>query len=157
MEYCVDVVIFEGHENVRATHPTTLEVTKDDYLTPRGDCIVGIKSSKGASDLRQCVKEILKSGGSLLAVIVTEDGHFDYLEAEGSGKLTFKNSQKLIIRKSDYVDDSTIGLRSSKASRDLGEELVEALKQKEKGYLVLIALRIPQELSTHPTLPLEHR
>jgi hypothetical protein len=25
-----------GHENVRATHATTIEVTKEEHLTPRG-------------------------------------------------------------------------------------------------------------------------
>ncbi|MEM2307566.1 MAG: DUF371 domain-containing protein [Sulfolobales archaeon] len=155
MEYCIDVVTFEGHVNVRATHRTTLEVTRDDYLTPRGDCIIGIKSNKGASDLRQCIKENLKIGGTLLGIIITSSGLFDYFIAEGSDKLTLKNAQKLIIRKSHYVDDSTIGLRSNKASKDLDRALVEALKRGEKGYLVLVTFRISQELSTLPTLPLE--
>ncbi|MEM1707241.1 MAG: DUF371 domain-containing protein [Sulfolobales archaeon] len=157
MEYCVDVVTFEGHVNVRATHPTSLEVTRDDYLTPRGDCIIGIKSSKGASDLRQCLKDDLKRGGTLLGIIVTNSGLFDYFVAEGSERLTLKNARKLIVRKSHYVDDSTIGLRSNKSSRDLDRALVEALKRGEKGYLVLVTSRskISQELSTLPIFPLE--
>ncbi|MEM4922546.1 MAG: DUF371 domain-containing protein, partial [Sulfolobales archaeon] len=113
-------------------------------------------SSKGASDLRQCLKDSLKSGGTLLGIIVTNSGLFDYFVAEGSDKLTLKNARKLIVRKSHYVDDSTIGLRSSKASRDLDRALVEALKRGEKGYLVLVtpSPKIPQELSTLPIPPL---
>lgn len=157
MEYCVDVVTFEGHPNVRATHPTTLEVTRDDYLTPRGDCIVGIKGNKGASDLGPCIKETLRSGGTLLGVILTSGGLFDYFVAEGSDKLTLKNAQRLIVRRSRYIDDSTIGLGSSKASKDLDRALVEALKRGERGYLVLVAFRIPREPSTLPIPPLELR
>ncbi|MCS7098855.1 MAG: DUF371 domain-containing protein, partial [Sulfolobales archaeon] len=139
LDYCVDVVVFSGHENVRASHRTTLEVTKDEYLTPRGDCIIGVKSSKSALDLSHCVKEVLRRGGSLLAIIVTSSGFFDYLYASGSEKLTFKDSRKMVIRRSDYVDDSTIGLRSSKAAGDLDRSLVEALKRSERGFLVLVA------------------
>ena len=77
MSYCVDVVEFRGHPNIRAEHPTTLEVTKDDFLTPRGDCIVGIASNKGASDINRCVKEVLRAGGKLVAVILVEGDLFD--------------------------------------------------------------------------------
>ena len=48
-----------GHENVRATHRSTFEVTKDDYLTPRGDCIVGIRSEAAARDLPEWLRMLL--------------------------------------------------------------------------------------------------
>ncbi len=152
-EYCVDVVTFEGHENVRATHSTTLEVTKDGYLTPRGDCIIGISSSKGASDLSQCVKDILRSGGLLIAVVLTSGGSFDYLVAEGSEGLTFEDPRRMIIRRSSYVDGSTVGIRSSKAARDVSRGVVEELRRGEKGVLVLVALRRPPGPSTLPKPP----
>ncbi len=152
-EYCVDVVLFEGHGNVRAAHPTTLEVTKDEHLTPRGDCIIGVRSNKGASDLSQCVKDVLRSGGALVAVVLTDSGHFDYLVAEGSEKLTFEDPRKIIVRRSTYADGSTVGIRSSKAARDVSRAVVEALRRGEKGALVLVALRRPPEPSTPPRLP----
>ncbi len=33
-----------GHPNIKATHVKTLEITKDDGLSERGDCIIGIKA-----------------------------------------------------------------------------------------------------------------
>ena len=52
--------VFEawGHVNVRATHRSTFEVTREPSLTPRGDCIVGVSSEVGAAGLPRpgCLK-----------------------------------------------------------------------------------------------------
>lgn len=141
LNYCVDVIAFRGHPNVTAKHETTLEVTKDEYLSPRGDCIVGVRSNRGASELNDCVKQTLKGGGTLLAVIVSESGFFDHLVAEGSEAMTFSDDRRVILRRSSYVCGSTIGVRASKAANDLSRELVEALRRGERGYLILVALR----------------
>ena len=144
MSYCVDVVEFRGHPNVRAEHPTTLEVTRDEFLTPRGDCIVGVAGSKGTSDIDSCVKEVLRSGGKLVAVVLVEGGPFDYLVAEGSNLMTFTEGRKVIIRRSTYVDGSTIGIRATKAAKDIRRDVVEALRQGRRGYLILVAVPPPQ-------------
>jgi hypothetical protein len=144
LSYCVDVVEFRGHPNVRAEHPTTLEVTRDEFLTPRGDCIVGVAGSKGASDIDNCVKEVLRSGGKLVAVVLVEGGPFDYLVAEGSNLMTFTEGRKVIIRRSTYVDGSTIGIRATKAAKDIRRDVVEALRQGRRGYLILVAVPPPQ-------------
>lgn len=141
LSYCVDVIAFRGHPNITAKHETTLEVTKDEYLSPRGDCIIGVSSSKGASELSECVKQALREGGTLLAIIITESGFFDHLVAEGAEAMTFSDSRKIILRRSTYVCGSTVGVRASKAASGLSRELVEALKGGERGYLVLVALK----------------
>ena len=140
MSYCVDVVEFRGHPNVRAEHPTTLEVTRDDFLTSKGDCIVGVAGNKGASDIDECVKRVLREGGRLVAVLLVEGGLFDYVVAEGSSLMTFSESRKIIIRRSTYVDGSTVGIRADKAAKDLRRDVVEALKQGRRGYLILVAV-----------------
>jgi len=47
----VEVVYAYGHGKIRATHPNTLEITKEGELTERGDCIIAVNSSKGALEL----------------------------------------------------------------------------------------------------------
>ncbi|KUO85763.1 MAG: hypothetical protein AT709_05205 [Caldivirga sp. MG_3] len=47
----IDVVWARGHVNVMATHRNTLEITRDDYVTKRGDCIVACCADKAALDL----------------------------------------------------------------------------------------------------------
>ena len=35
-----DEIEFYGHPNIQATHQKTIEITKDDYLTHEGYCII---------------------------------------------------------------------------------------------------------------------
>ncbi|MFX1265712.1 MAG: DUF371 domain-containing protein, partial [Promethearchaeota archaeon] len=35
-----------GHANVTGSHQTTVEITSESTLTPRGTCIVGIRADK---------------------------------------------------------------------------------------------------------------
>jgi len=66
----IERILAKGHKNVKATHRTTLEVTKDKYLTPRGDCIIAISANKAASDLSESFKYYLKKPGSILVVVL---------------------------------------------------------------------------------------
>ncbi len=56
-----DDVTFYGHPNVRSLHPKTIEITKDEHLTPRGDCIIGVRANKACADLDEALKHRLKS------------------------------------------------------------------------------------------------
>ncbi|PSQ45283.1 DUF371 domain-containing protein, partial [Halobacteriales archaeon SW_12_67_38] len=47
MEAVVDA---HGHEHVTAQHASTLELTSDDFLTPAGDCILGIEADRTPAD-----------------------------------------------------------------------------------------------------------
>ncbi|MET1159665.1 MAG: DUF371 domain-containing protein [Thermoprotei archaeon] len=121
-------VIARGHENVKATHPTTLEITKDKNLTPRGDCIIGVEANKAASDFSNEFKTLLRSQDAILIVILRAGEHIDYILAHGSDKLLLSNSEKIIIRRSTYIEPATVGIRSSKAARDIKRELIDVLK-----------------------------
>ncbi len=138
----MEVIRARGHPNVRATHRTTLEVTKDRELTPRGDCIIGVGADKSVADLSEDLKRWLKSGRAIRVEIVLPDyGLKDELIAFGSSKLTFKHERDVVIRKSDYVCDRTLAIRSNKSARDIDREIVELLKD-EKTELILIIEKI---------------
>jgi hypothetical protein len=51
---------FSGHENIRSNHQKTIEITKKSYLTPQGDCIVGVNATSSCADLPQELKDKLK-------------------------------------------------------------------------------------------------
>ncbi len=99
-----------GHENVRATHKSTLEFTKEDYLTPRGDCIlcVGGADRGGINDLSDEFKAALKAGRKVLIRIRVGD-LVDEVIAEGGspGGLILKHDYSMVIRKSGYIDART--------------------------------------------------
>ena len=45
-------IIAYGHKNVRGTHKTTFEITKDKDLTERGTCIIGVNASYDLDELK---------------------------------------------------------------------------------------------------------
>ena len=132
-----ETIICYGHKNVKATHRSTLEITKEDYLTPRGDCIICVKANKGLKELSDEIKEALKSGKKV-KIRITADDIVDEVEAVGDGKLTFENEISMVIRKSEYVDGRTLAIRANKAARDIKRELVEKLKNPEQRVVVEI-------------------
>ena len=132
-----ETIICYGHKNVKATHRSTLEITKEDYLTPRGDCIICVKANKGLKELSDEIKEALKSGKKV-KIRITADDIVDEVEAVGDERLTFENEISMVIRKSEYVDGRTLAIRANKAARDIKRELVEKLKNPEQMVVVEI-------------------
>ena len=112
---------------MRATHRTTLELTRDNYLTPRGDCIVGIKADKGLADLDERVKTLIRAGGHVYLVLKVHD-MVEIIEGKGDPRLELSDPNKIIARKSDYIAPNTVMIRANKSARDLNRKLVEALR-----------------------------
>ena len=46
-----------GHPGIKATHRTTLMLTKDADCTARGDCIIGVRADFDPGQLRELVKQ----------------------------------------------------------------------------------------------------
>ncbi|ACJ16717.1 hypothetical protein, conserved [Thermococcus onnurineus NA1] len=122
-----EIIRCRGHENVRATHKSTLEFTKEDYLTPRGDCILCIEADKGINDLSEEFKRALKEGKRLLIRIKIAD-LIDEVLAEGSPRLILEHPYSMVVRKSDYIDGRTLAIKANKAARDIDRRIVELLK-----------------------------
>ena len=116
-----------GHELIQATHRTTLEITKDDHLTKRGNCIIAIKSEKACADLSPELKKIIKKDGSKVIIKIYVNNFEEIIEAEGSSKLILTSRNSIVIRKSDYIDERTLAIRANKASADLDRNLIKCL------------------------------
>ena len=136
-----EVIRCRGHENVRATHKSTLEFTKEDYLTPRGDCILCIEADKGLNDLSDEFKAALKAGRKLLIRIKVGD-LVDEVLAEGSPGLILDHPHSMVVRKSEYIDARTLAIRANKAARDIDRRIVGLLKNpKTEAEIELIIIR----------------
>jgi len=141
MKIAVEVIKAYGHANISAIHNSTIEITKDDYLTPQGDCIIGVNANKAAGELSQQFKDIIRDENTIIVITFVTSNSFDYLIARGSKKLNPKNNRKIIIRRSDYIDESTIAIKSSKAAIDISRKLVEDLINGSQLYVILIAIQ----------------
>lgn len=74
------------------------------------------------------LKEALRNCHANLTIKIEVGNISDEIHAKGSPNLTLSHSQEMVVRKSDYVSDRTLGVRSDKAARDLSRGLVEKLK-----------------------------
>ena len=126
----------KGHENVRSLHKTTFEVTTDNYLTPQGDCIIGINSNTTLNDLPEEMKQKIRTDNTKITIILKTDNATDTIKGEGSSKLTLTHPSDMVIRKSTFTCDRTLMINANKAAKDLKTELIEDLKN--SGKLIII-------------------
>ena len=117
----------QGHENVTGEHASTLEVTSDDFLTPAGDCILGIEADTVPAEFDPDFVAACQDDGARITVELDAGGYTERLVAHGHPDLTFENERSAVVRTSDYVDDRTIAVDSDTAAGDVDRNLVDAL------------------------------
>ena len=136
----VEVVMARGHENIRSTHETTFEITKESSLTKRGDCIIALSATKGASDLCPEFKEAAKREGAQITISIEAGDVKEIVKAEGSPRLTFLHPTDLVVRKSDYICSRTIAIKADKAAADFSRELVGKMQNPGQKIKITFAL-----------------
>ena len=128
-----------GHENVRATHKTTLEITAEKNLSREGDCIITVGADRTFAGLSNEFKEKLRKPNARLTVLIEADGISDQVTAYGSPRLILSHPTDMVVRKSEFISDRTLAVRADKAANDLSRELVDKLKNpKQKVKITLI-------------------
>ncbi len=109
----------------------------EDFLTPRGDCIVGVKAPHGASGLPGEIKGALRRGWRGCLVIVAH-GVSDIVCGWGDEKLMLSDERRMIFRKSSYVEPATVFIGADKSAGDLNRRLVRELSMGGEAEFVLI-------------------
>ncbi|MFB6167770.1 MAG: DUF371 domain-containing protein [Haloferacaceae archaeon] len=127
MDHPVETVAARGHDHVAATHASTFEVTTDDWLTPAGDCIVGVEADRAPADFAPAFVEACRDPTNEVVVVLRAGGHESRVRAHGHPELTFASDRSLVVRTSDYVDDRTVAVGADAAAADLDRELAAAL------------------------------
>ncbi|MGQ4834417.1 MAG: DUF371 domain-containing protein [Candidatus Asgardarchaeia archaeon] len=118
-----------GHKNIRATHKTTLEITKEDTLTTRGDCIVAIKSECSVNDLPEEIKNAIKKENTKIMLILEVENIKETIIGYGHPNLSLTHKTDIVCRKSTFICPRTIMIRANKAANDLSRELVSRLAE----------------------------
>lgn len=117
-----------GHVNVRATHHSTLEFTKENHLSRTGDCIVAVAADKGLSDLSDEFKANLRRRNAKLTITIEANGITEQINAHGSPNLILTHASDMVVRKSNHVDSRTLAIGANKAANDLSGQLVGRLR-----------------------------
>jgi hypothetical protein len=127
-----EVIVAFGHQNILATHLTTLMITKETHLSKAGDCIVAVGADKAPVDLSQAFKDKLKTENAKLTIIIEADGLEETIHAQGSQNLVLTDPTDIVIRKSDFISNRTLAIKADKSSSDLPNELVEKLRSPDQ-------------------------
>ena len=122
-----EVVRARGHEHVLAGHASTFEVTSDGYLTPAGDCILGVDADRTPADFDPAFVAACQSDAARVLATVEAGGHTQRVAGRGHPELSFESRRSLVCRTSDYVDDRTVMVGADAAAADLDRDLVAAL------------------------------
>ena len=129
-----------GHPAVLSTHPTTLELTKEDALSKNGDCIVAVGSSVGLRDLPEPMKNALSSETCRARLTLKVDLHRFAIEGHGARGLMLSHPTDIVVRKSGFVSDRTLMVHANRAAVDLPRSLVELLQDPGRKVLVEVAV-----------------
>ena len=125
-----------GHPNLRGIHKTTLEFTRDDEVSLKGDCIVGIKVNFELRKLKEFIKNSINKSVIITIQAISNKKIYDKISAELNPK--FNDNNEFVVRKTDFVSERTFAIRANKAAFDLNRDLIEFLKEKRNKIIVLI-------------------
>lgn len=137
-----EVITAYGHENIQATHKSTLEITKEKRLSKKGDCIIAIYADKGLTELSERFRENLRRENSKLTILIEAGGISEIVNAYGSPLLVFTHPTDMVVRKSSYICGRTLAIHADKAACNLSRELVEKLKNSSERVRITLTVRV---------------
>jgi len=138
----VEKVIFRGHPLVSALHPRTIEVTRDEGLTERGDCIVGVEADRGCAGLSDGFKHAMRRDGAEVSIVIGCGKLRFAFSAMGAARLELSDVREMVIRKSVYVSPRTLAVGSNAGAADIPRGLVHALKNPEAVGFIELEVRV---------------
>lgn len=135
-----EIVDAYGHENIRATHKTTFEITKESTLTKRGDCVIAVGATKGSKDLSSEFKEAMKRQDAQITITVEASEIREVVKARGSLQLLFTHPTDMVVRKSNYICGRTIAIKANKAARDISRKLIEKIQNSDQKIRITLTV-----------------
>lgn len=137
-----EVIFAHGHKNIQATHKSTFEITKEIWLSKKGDCIIAVSADKALADLNQELRQHLCTDNARLTIKIETENLTDTINALGSPKLILTHPTSLIVRKSNYICERTLAIHADKAACDLSRELVEKLKDSRANVKISLSVLV---------------
>ncbi len=117
-----------GHENIRGTHRSTIEITTEPALTLRGDCIIGVGSTIALNDLPDKVKRLATMSDTVICLTLSVDDIVEVIEGRGGEGLTYTDSTCMVARKSSYKCGRTLMIKADRAAIDLNRDMIQVLQ-----------------------------
>ena len=126
-EKIVELITARGHPQILAAHPTTLMITKEKEVGPRGDCVVAVAADKGAADLSVALKRAVGTGGVIKIKLEVGD-MVETIEGRGHPRLPLSHPADIVVRKGSFTCERTLAIGANKAAANLPRSLVRRLR-----------------------------
>ena len=125
-----------GHENITARHKTTLEFTKDENMSLKGDCIVGVKAGFSLIQLKKFIKSL--KGNKITIIMETNINSKNKIVERINAEInpSFNSDREMVIRKTDFVSDRTFAIRADKAAFELNRDLIKNISKNRQKITV---------------------
>lgn len=124
-----DIIRAKGHKNITARHRSTFQITKDQDITKRADCIIAVSADKSVSDLSNELKNAAKKDDAKIFIKVIAGNRCEIVEGTGCEKLELTDAKDIVIRKSDFVSERTLMIKADRSAADFDLKLIENLKE----------------------------
>ena len=135
-------ITFHGHENVLGTHRNTIEITKEEHLTRRGDCIIGVLASKACADFDDRLKEHVQSSRAMRFTVSVAGNSFSF-SGRGSPDLELSDHHEIVFRRSSFASPRTAAVHCDAAAIDIPRRIVRLLQNPGVvGELEIMALSV---------------
>ena len=106
-------------------------VTRDDWLTPRGDCVVAVRADKGLVDISPELKEMMKRPNSKIQLVIAAGNTIFEVTGRGGSGLMLSHPKDIVARKSLHICERTLMIQADKSACDMNEALVNLIKDTE--------------------------
>ena len=129
-----------GHPNILGTHKTTLEFTKDDEVSLRGNCIIGVKADFDLSKIKEFIKKTKNKNIKITIQPISKNKKYKKIQEKIYAELnpSFNSNNELVIRKTDFVSERTFAIRANNCAFELRRDLINYLKGKGNKIRVVV-------------------
>lgn len=117
-------LVGHGHAAIRATHHKTLELSRDQEITERATCVIGVGVSDDVAPMAGDVRITIRAGDDAFAFEARANPNWD-------------PTGTAVIRRSPFRLADTLATHAAAAASDLPRALVEAMRD-EKADVELV-------------------
>lgn len=137
-----ETIFAYGHRNIRATHKSTLEITKENRLSKKGECIIAVSADNAIPDLNPEFKGSLRNENAKMTMLIEAGGIVEVVNAFGSRRLVLAHPTDIVVRKSSYVCGRTLAIKADKAAWGLSRKLVERLRDPKQKVKITLTVEV---------------
>jgi len=136
-----EIILAYGHKNIQATHKSTLEITKENQLSKKGNCIIAVSTDKALADLSSEFKENLLKESAKTIMLIEAGEVVEVVNAFGSPRLILAHPTDMVVRKSSYICSRTLAIKADKAACDLSRKLVKKLRDPKQKVKITLTVK----------------